>query len=124
MGFRNGSFATVWSVERISDTLTKGRISINRKNKNTGEYEQDFGGFVSFIGTACASKALRLKEKDRIKLGDVDVSNKYDKEKKITYTNFNVFGFQMADEVNNTAPAGSAAPASVDDGELSDDLPF
>ena len=83
MGFRKDAFATVWEVSRISDTMTKGRISISRKDKNTGEYVQDFGGFVAFCGTACARKALNLKEKDRIKLGDVDVSNRYDKEKKV-----------------------------------------
>lgn len=111
-------------MERVSDTLTKGRISINRKNKNTGEYEQDFGGFVSFIGTACASKALRLKEKDRIKLGDVDVSNRYDKEKKVTYTNFNVFSYQMADEAGTPAGNTHAAAEGEPDEGLSDGLPF
>lgn len=125
MGFRTGAYCTVWSVERVSDTFTKGRISINRKNKNTGEYEQDFGGFVSFIGSACAQKALKLKEKDRIKLGDVDVSNRYDKAKNVTYTNFNIFGFQMADEANNGVyQAGGTPDVHVDDGELSGDLPF
>ena len=74
MGFRKDSFATIWSVEPTSDTLTKARISISRKNRQTGEYENDFGGFVSFVGTAAAKKAASLKERDRIKLGDVDVS--------------------------------------------------
>ena len=90
MGFRKESYATVWSVETVSDTLTKARISISRKNKQTGEYETDFSGFVSFVGTAAAKKASLLKEKDRIRLGDVDVTNKYDKEKNVTYTNFKV----------------------------------
>ena len=122
MGFRTGAFATVWTVERVSDTFTKGRISISRKDRNTGEYVQDFGGFVSFLGTACAQKALRLKEKDRIKLGDVDVSNRYDREKGVTYTNFNIFSYEMADEAGNTQP--QAQPA-VDEGEPEDDrLPF
>lgn len=82
MGFREKAFATIWSTEPISDTLTKARISVSRKNKQSGEYETDFSGFVSFIGTAAAKKSACLKEKDRIRLGDVDVSNKYDKEKK------------------------------------------
>ena len=86
MGFRTGSYATIWSVESASDTRTKARISISRKNKQTGEYDTDFSGFVDFIGTAAAKKALMLKEKDRIRLGDVDVTNNYSKEKGITYT--------------------------------------
>ena len=74
------------------------RISISRKNKQSGEYEQDFSGFVNAIGTAAAKKAACLKEGDTIKLGDVDVTNKYDKEKNITYTNFAVFSFDLDGE--------------------------
>ena len=66
MGFRKDAYATVWKVEPRSNTMTTCRISISRKNKQTGEYEQDFGGFVSFIGTAAASVAARLKERDRL----------------------------------------------------------
>ena len=62
MGFRKDSFATVWSVDAVSDTLTKARVSISRKNKQTGEYETDFSGFVSFVGTASAKKAASLRE--------------------------------------------------------------
>ena len=58
MGFRTGSYATIWSVESATDTRTKARISISRKNKQTGEYDTDFSGFVDFIGTAAARKAL------------------------------------------------------------------
>lgn len=123
MGFRKDSYATVWEVSRISDTMTKGRISISRKDKNTGEYVQDFGGFVAFCGTSCARKALALKEKDRIKLGDVDVSNRYDKEKNTTYTNFNIFDFEMADG-SGGAQQSRAQERVVDDGEVDDGLPF
>lgn len=63
MGFRTGSYATIWSVESATDTRTKARISISRKNKQTGEYDTDFSGFVDFIGTAAARKALTLKRK-------------------------------------------------------------
>ena len=94
MGFRTGAFATVWGEpNRKSDTLTSVRISISRKLKDSDDYEQDFGGFVSFIGTACAKKALSLKEKQRIRLGDVDLTNRYDKEKNVTYNNPTVYSF-------------------------------
>lgn len=85
MGFRTGAYAKVWEVTPMSDTSTKVRMSISRKNKQSGEYEQDFSGFVLAIGTAAAKKAASLKEGNRIKLGDVDVTTKYDKEKKVTY---------------------------------------
>ena len=99
MGFRKDAYATVWKVESISPTLTKAQLSISRKNRE-GEYEQDFGSYVAFIGTAAAAKAARLTDKDRIKLGDIDVSTKYDKEKKIMYTNFKIFSFETEAEFN------------------------
>lgn len=124
MGFRQNSFATIWSVEPVKDTITKAKISTSKKNKNTGEYETDFGGFVTFLGTAAASKAAKLKEKDRIKLGDVDVTRKWDKEKQKEYINYNVFSFEMADSLA-TQPATAPQSQPVDSGEVeTDDLPF
>ena len=106
MGFRKDAWATCWSVESKSDTLTTVRLSISRKNKETSEYEEDFSGFVSFYGTANAGKAASLKEKDRIKLGDVDVSAKYDKEKNKTFYTFKCFSFEKADGEKETAEVG------------------
>lgn len=131
MGFRTGSYAKVWEVSSEKDTRTRVRISISRKNKSSGEYEQDFGGFVDFIGTATAKKALGLRKGDRIKLGDCDVSNHWDKERGVTYTNFKVFNFEL-DEDGGAAGGEERAPrrtppdeAVVDDGDLDDDrLPF
>lgn len=130
MGFRTGSYATIWSVESASDTRTKARISISRKNKQTGEYDTDFSGFVDFIGTAAAKKALMLKEKDRIRLGDVDVTNNYSKEKGITYTNFKIFSFETQSEINGGGGGGNSGydtepQKNVDSGEIDDSqLPF
>ena len=129
MGFRTGSYATIWGVvESISDTKTKARISISRRNKMTGEYNNDFSGFVEFIGTSAANKALTLKERDRIKLGNIDVSNKYDKEKNITYVNYKVFSF----DIQNVTSGNTESPVNtedfqslVGDGEFDDSgLPF
>ena len=124
MGFRTGAYAKVWDVEQISDTNTKLRISISRKNRQTQEYEQDFSGYVNCIGTAAAHKAASLKEGARIKLGEVDVSTKYVKEKKTTYTNFKMFSFELddgvADQEDDPKPK-----KEVDDGEPGDSrLPF
>lgn len=130
MGFRKDAYATVWSVESINDVNTKCRISISRKNRQTGEYEEDFSGFVSFFGSAAAKKALQLKERDRIKLGDVDVRSKYVKEKNTTYYNFNVYSFETQAEMNGGNSPGHSEQLqqngrNVDDGEVDDSrLPF
>lgn len=122
MGFRAGAYAKVWDVSPVSDTNTKVRLSVSRKNKQTDEYEQEFSGFVMFVGSACAAKALKLSRGARIKLGDVDVTTKYDSDKKITYTNFKAFGF---DEEGASSGGKKEAPKEVDSGEPEDrDLPF
>ena len=112
MGFREGAFATVWQVEQKNDRWTKIRINISRKNKDTDEYEQDFSGWVDVFGTAAAAKAAKLKEKDRIKLGGVDVTNSYDKEKKVTYWNPKVFDFEMADGSGGNSGSHSSSGSS------------
>ena len=123
MGFRTGAYAKVWEVTPMSDTSTKVRMSISRKNKQSGEYEQDFSGFVLAIGTAAAKKAAGLKEGNRIKLGDVDVTTKYDKEKKVTYTNFKMLSFELDRE--EPRDSSTEPQPTVDEGEIDDNrLPF
>lgn len=130
MGFRSGSYANVWDVSRISDSLTKVRISTSRRSRKTGEYEQDFGGYASFAGTATASKALRLQPRDRIRLGEVDVTNRYDKASGKTYTNYLVFSFDMGDEIKTARPADTEVHEDPTEGAVTepeadeDDLPF
>lgn len=96
MSYRKGARATCWSVQPVSDTLTKVSISTDGKTRD-GTYEKDFSGFVAFIGTANAKKALSLKEKDHIILGDCEVKMTYGDDKRPKYTNFNVFSFEMAE---------------------------
>lgn len=126
MSFRNNAYATVWEVTPKTATITSARISTSRKDKETDKYETDFSGFVSFLGTAAASKALSLKKEDRIKLLDVAVTSKYDKEQNKTYTNFNVFDFELATKGDSAqAPKISSTEKEVDSGEVeAEDLPF
>lgn len=125
MGFRSGAYAKVWSVEKVSDTNTKLRVSISRKNKKTDLYEQEFSGFVSVVGEKAASDANRLKEGDRIKLGDVDVKTKYDGVRKQVFYNFFVFNFEPAGDGTPTR-ATTSQRRDVSDGydEDANDLPF
>ncbi len=123
MGFRQNGFCSVWSTEPSkSGSTTRVRLSSSRKNKATGEYEQDFSGFCTFIGKA-HDMAQNLRPKDRIKILECDVGTTYDKEKQKEYVNYKVFDFEMAD---GSTPNGSGSqsgskkkPAfSVDDGEV------
>lgn len=105
MGVRTGAFATIWAVED-KGSFSNVRISTRRKVKGTDTYEQDFGGYVRFIGEA-HTKSSGLKEKDRIKIGEFEVTNQFNKEKNVTYTNVAIFTFESAD---SGKPAPNQAP--------------
>lgn len=124
MGFRKGSYAKVWEVNPVNDTCTKIRISTNYKNKSTNEYEQDFSGYVLCLGTAFAQKAAKLTKGDKIKLGDCDVTTKFDKEKKVTYTDFKLFSFDAESTSAPSAGGNDAAVEAAMDAAANNKLPF
>ena len=124
MGFKSNAYCTVWSCEPGKGNFMNVRLSISRKNKETGEYEDEFSGFCMFIGAAKA-KAEKLKERDRIKLGDTDVTRRYDKEKNREYYTFKVFDFEMADEAGRATQSAPVASNPVDSNPVeTDELPF
>ena len=95
MGFRAGARAKVWSLERQSN-YTSLRISISRKQKDSDEYIQDFGGFISLVGTA-HKQGADIKEGDIIKIGDCEATTYYNKETGVTRYSFTVFNLEDAD---------------------------
>lgn len=131
MGFRNGAWATVWGVEETpSGKATRVRLSVGKRNGNTGKYVTDFSGFCIFIGDAHNAASQSLKEKDRIKLESCDVSTIYDKEKDKNYTTYKVFSYSLDDDKENThrnngnnnkMSAGETLEDIVDDDE---EMPF
>lgn len=130
MGFRQGGFCSVWSTEPSkSGKTTRVRLSSSRKNQSSGEYEQDFSGFCTFIGKA-HDMAQSLQPKDRIKILECDVGTTYDKEKQKEYVNYKVFDFEMADgsksgDSGNKASGRKKSVFDVDGGEADDsDFPF
>lgn len=130
MGFRQGAYAKVWSAED-KGKYSVGNISISRKNKDTDKYEVEFqDGFVRFVGNAHnALSNLSIDEKGAsIQITSCDVTNKYDAEKKKTYTNFVIFGFDVPNGSNAGGKKGGASKskpktAPVEEPE-DDDLPF
>ncbi len=94
MGLRSNGYCKVWDVTPKSDTVTSARVSCCRKNKMTNEYEQDFSGFLSFVGTVTASKAAALRKGELIRIKDFEVTTRYDAAKNTTYTNYTVFSFE------------------------------
>ena len=122
MAFRNGAYATVWQVEKKTDRVTQVRISTSRKNKETDQYEQDFSGFISILGNE-APKALALHEKDRIKLGEVSVTTRYDKEKQKEYVYYNCYGFETVQPLGQQNRVDESEGVNLTDGDTTD-IPF
>lgn len=93
MGFRSGSYAKVWRFEDKGNYAVV-EISTSKKNKQTDQYETDFNSkFTRFIGQA-HTDILALQDGVKIKLGEVEVTNSWNKETKQGYTNFLVYTFE------------------------------
>ena len=106
------------------ERYTKLRISISKKGKKTDQYIDDFSGFVNLAGSAHKNADI-LHVGDRFKIGDCDVSTRYDKQKKITYTNYSIFSFDKGDDTKVTDNTqANAAEAEVTDDDDDEDLPF
>lgn len=126
MGFRSGAYAKIWELEQTENAVNA-RISISRKDKNSGQYTQAWGGYARFYGDA-AQAVQNAGKGGRIKLGEVDVTNRYDAEKKITSTYYSVYTAEVAQagrEAGNKAAAQLADDfISVPDDLAEDGLPF
>lgn len=121
-GFRDGAYARVWDIRRVDGkNATDIRISISSKNKETGEYRDDFAGFVRCYGGA-NTKAGNLQPKDRIKLLSTSVSNIYNKETKESKYYFSVFDFEPAEPYTNSGGSNQSPgyPFEGDVGEPQD----
>ena len=109
MGFHQDGYATVWSVEpNRTGRVTKVKLSTGKRDKQTNKFEQDFSGFVSFVGSANEG-AKKLRERDRIKILSCDVTSRYDSTKKREFVNYTVFDFEKV-EGGGTATTTAASP--------------
>ena len=104
--FSAGSFAKLWEIRKREEKYTDIRISTSRKNKDTGEYEQDFGDFARLVGKAHEA-ADHLEDGDRFKIVKCGVENHYNKEKKVTYYNFVIFEIEMDDSYPERGETGA-----------------
>lgn len=127
MGFKNGARAKVWSIEPgPTEKMTKIRISVSRKQGD--QFIQDFGGFVTCIGSA-NEKAKRLTEGSTIVLSECDVSTTYDKVRQKEYINYKLFDFDVdgdkapSKEEKPRAKKPSKKAAFDDEGDADEDDP-
>lgn len=97
-------YAKIKSVE-VKENYSVCKISISKKNKQSGKYETDFVGKVSFVGNAHNQRPL---SDQRIKITSFGVSNCYTKDDKLEFLQspkFVVFGYELQDNNGATQPA-------------------
>lgn len=119
MGFRTGAYATIWETKNVNGRVDA-KMSTNRKQQD-GTYKQDWNGWVRLYGEA--TKLDGAPARTRIRLGDIDVTNNYDKAKGVTYTNYIMYSYSDVDAQTNQPKQVNRKPAPV----VSDDpdaMPF
>lgn len=132
MGLRTGKYptqATVWEVRESKGKTVDVRISCSKKNKQTGEYETDFSGYVRFCGENMVNFAKGLNEKDRIDIEEFELTNSYDKAKNMTYYNVSVFAakkheYEEGGSSNRSKSTNSDGFMNIPDGVEDAGLPF
>lgn len=109
MGFRTGAYAKVWDIEPKTENVTVLKLSVSRKDKQTGQWETDFSGFVSVYGQN-APEAGKLKVGDTIRLGDCDVGTTHKNDR--YYTNYRLYSYEFVNHQGeyNNQNAGQARP--------------
>lgn len=123
MGLRiSDTYAKIWNIDR-KEKYSVVELSVSKKNRTTDQYETDFSSkFVRFVGNA-HQQLINMQGNERIKIKSGDVSNHYDKEKRVTYTNYVVFDFELADGSQAKPQTDSDGFMTVPDG-VSDEMPF
>lgn len=127
MAFKNGAFATLWNVDKQNQKLINfydkyADIQISTSKKNSqNRYENDFMGKVRCFGHALeVLKSVQLAEKDRVKLLEVEVTNKYDAATKKTYMNYTCWDLEVPANTPKKAPE---QPEVIGDFTPVDELP-
>lgn len=138
MGFRSatlndkgqlvGGWAKIWKVEDKGN-YSVAQVSVSKK-KDDG-YETEFqNNFVRLVGKAheIGKNIGQPQGGVNIQILNCDVTNRYDKDKKVEYTNFVIYDFSMDGATaapKNAAPAKKNADGfmNIPDG-VDEELPF
>ena len=142
MGFGNGKLARIWAYENKGKYSTC-RLSISKKDKNTGAYVTDFtDGFVRLVGKAHIDIQNLVIDEHKgalVRITSCETTNVYiAPDGKVSYTpHYTIFGFEeyqpnyQSNQGNNqgNASAISVQENSLDDfvkipDDAGDELPF
>lgn len=133
MGFKSNAYVKLWNLEKGKGNYYVAEMSTSKKMKDRNgnevmengkaKYETDWSDkFVRLVGTA-AKQAENLKAGDSIQIDSCEVTNKYDKEKNTTFTNYVIYAFKEDGKGANSTPKYPASATTVPDTD-SEELPF
>lgn len=95
MGFRKGAYAKVWSWKDGNGNYKVAEMSTSKKEGDG--YQTDWSNkFVRLVGTA-AKQIESLGDSPRVRIGECDVTNNFDKAKQTLYTNYVILSFEEED---------------------------
>lgn len=132
MGFRTGAYAKIWAVKPSSTGKSMVAEMSTSKKKQDGSYETDWSSkFVTLAGQAAKEvENIEIRSSGKlVRIGDCDVTCKWDAEKKIMYTNYVIFSFQKDEGDSKSKPSTSTKKADTDFMKIPDNaddegLPF
>ena len=127
--FSNNAYVKIWKIEKGNGNYFTAQMSTSTKNMG-GEYEKDWSdGRVRLVGNA-AKQAEKISAGDTRQIASCGVTNRYDKDKKITYTNYTIFSF-VDDNTQNSKQQGKTTTQkksndfiNVPDSSTDEELPF
>ena len=127
MGFRQGAYANVWAVENKGKYSTA-RLSISRRNQNTGGYDTEFqDGYVRLVGQAHEKfNGRTVPEKGEfIRINSCDVQNCYTKpDGSVSYVpHYTIFEFDFYSEISNNGGNSNAKQAKGNTAKKKDEIP-
>ena len=114
---------SVNSYAKIKEVEDKGnysvcKISISKKNKQSGKYETDFVGKVRFVGQSHLQRPLKDQ---KIKITSCGVSNCYVKDDKLDFLNiptYTVFAYELQEDSNNSSSSEPIRLEPINESEL------
>lgn len=114
MAFRVGAYAKIWDLKQGKNgSYYVAEMSTSKKLQD-GSYEQDWANkFVMLSGDA-TKIADSFQRGMTVRIGDCAVTNRWDKEKSIMYTNYAIYSFQTDDGSQKTRSSGGSRQQKTD----------
>lgn len=115
MPLKPNGIVKVWNFEDKGN-YGIAEISTSKRNKETEKYETDFNEKFVRVAGGAYQKLKELPEGSRIRVKDFSVTNKWDKEKGVKYTNYTIFDIEELEDNRNQQPQNiSDFAAEVED---------